>query len=117
MSLELFDFAPLFRLLDAHALWHLATIPLAAAWWRFLCSDAIDLESAQIGREVGTMPLSGGLTAPGGATPKTPGMSNGTFQSLASGSYPTKGGPGMTPRQQATPRSRSPGVTKGEMQE
>jgi hypothetical protein len=103
MSLELLDFAPFFRLLDAHALWHLSTIPLAAGWWRFLASDAIDLESAQVG---GSMPLSGTSAGLGGvATPKTPGMAS-TFQSLASGSYPSRG----------TPRTRSPGG-KGDLQE
>lgn len=43
MSLELLDFPPLWRALDAHSLWHLATIPLSAAWWAFLVRDANDL--------------------------------------------------------------------------
>lgn len=34
MSLELLDFAPLGRMLDTHALWHLATAPLAVAWYQ-----------------------------------------------------------------------------------
>ncbi|CAD6566169.1 MAG: hypothetical protein TREMPRED_002296 [Tremellales sp. Tagirdzhanova-0007] len=46
MSLELLDFAPLFRMMDAHSLWHASTIPLAIAWWTFLCSDAVELEGA-----------------------------------------------------------------------
>jgi hypothetical protein len=104
MSFELLDFAPLFRLLDAHALWHLATIPLAAGWWRFLTSDAIDLESAQMNKgEGGNMPLSGGASLSATAAPKTPAMSGGAFQALAGASYPVKGGPGG-----ASPRSRSP---------
>lgn len=39
-ALELFDFPPLFRLLDAHALWHLATVPLTLCWYRWLLEDA-----------------------------------------------------------------------------
>ncbi|KAF9407439.1 hypothetical protein BGZ94_002697, partial [Podila epigama] len=39
MSLELLDFAPLAGLVDAHALWHLATVPLVAHWYRFLAAD------------------------------------------------------------------------------
>lgn len=110
MSLELLDFPPFFRLLDAHALWHAATIPLAAGWWRFLCSDAIDMETAQVG---GNMPLTGGsggtagggLLSVGNGTPKTPGMASGVFPT---NTYPT--------------RARSPGrspiaSTKGDMQE
>lgn len=40
MSLEVLDFAPLGRIIDAHSLWHAATIPLGEAWWRFLETDA-----------------------------------------------------------------------------
>lgn len=111
MSFELLDFAPMFRLLDAHALWHLATIPLAAGWWRFLTSDAIDLESAQMNKGEGnTMPLSGGASLASMGTPKTPAMSGGAFQALAGASYPVKGGPGN-----GSPRSRSP-AGKGGLQ-
>ena len=39
-ALELFDFPPIARLLDAHALWHLVTVPLTAAWYRWLSNDA-----------------------------------------------------------------------------
>ncbi|GAA6042238.1 hypothetical protein JCM8097_005111 [Rhodosporidiobolus ruineniae] len=42
-GLELLDFAPLgpfgLRLLDAHALWHLSTIAVVRAWYRFLVAD------------------------------------------------------------------------------
>jgi hypothetical protein len=41
-TLELFDFAPWARVLDAHALWHLATAPLAVLWYDFLLTDAQD---------------------------------------------------------------------------
>ncbi|KAI0285234.1 Per1-like protein [Russula brevipes] len=41
-ALELFDFPPLGRVLDAHALWHLATAPLAVLWYDFLLTDAQD---------------------------------------------------------------------------
>ena len=44
-TLELLDFAPVgffgtnLRLLDAHALWHLSTIPVVWMWYRFLIKD------------------------------------------------------------------------------
>jgi hypothetical protein len=40
MRLELFDFSPAWGVFDAHSLWHMATIPLGAIWYRFLCNDA-----------------------------------------------------------------------------
>ncbi|KAI5118327.1 hypothetical protein M0805_006609 [Coniferiporia weirii] len=42
MSLELFDFPPFARVLDAHALWHAATVPIAELWYNFLVEDALD---------------------------------------------------------------------------
>ncbi|GFZ43402.1 hypothetical protein JCM24511_01122 [Saitozyma sp. JCM 24511] len=70
MSFELLDFAPVFRLLDAHALWHIATIPLAVGWWTFLCNDAIELEGSLLNARgvsaVGAdakMPLTGGAAS------------------------------------------------------
>lgn len=39
MALELFDFPPLWRVLDAHSLWHFSTIPLMALWYRFIFLD------------------------------------------------------------------------------
>lgn len=41
-SLELLDFPPWERVVDAHALWHLSTVPLAALWYDFLIQDATD---------------------------------------------------------------------------
>jgi len=41
-AFELFDFPPWARVLDAHALWHLATAPLAVLWYDFLITDAQD---------------------------------------------------------------------------
>ncbi|EUC59752.1 Mn2+ homeostasis protein (Per1) [Rhizoctonia solani AG-3 Rhs1AP] len=41
-SLELFDFPPWCRTIDAHALWHLATVPIVPIWYRFLVKDALD---------------------------------------------------------------------------
>lgn len=38
--LELLDFAPILRLLDAHALWHLATVPITSMWYDWLADDA-----------------------------------------------------------------------------
>ncbi|RKP11932.1 Per1-like protein, partial [Piptocephalis cylindrospora] len=39
MSLELLDFPPLAWAIDAHSLWHLATVPLVWLWYRFLLAD------------------------------------------------------------------------------
>ncbi len=39
MSLELFDFPALGRVIDAHSLWHLATIFLASGWYTFIIRD------------------------------------------------------------------------------
>ncbi|KAJ6546817.1 Per1-like protein [Mycena capillaripes] len=41
-ALELFDFPPLLRVIDAHSLWHLATAPIAMLWYDFLIEDARD---------------------------------------------------------------------------
>jgi hypothetical protein len=104
MSFELLDFPPIFRLIDAHALWHAATIPLTVAWWTFMCNDAIELEGAQLGARgvsgVGLgadekMPLTGsggeGVNGVGAEErkeiePKTP-----SFTQLAAGTAPPKG--------------------------
>jgi hypothetical protein len=42
MSLELLDFPPWGRAIDAHALWHLSTAPIAVLWYDFLVEDALD---------------------------------------------------------------------------
>jgi hypothetical protein len=39
MSLEVFDFPPYLGTLDAHSLWHAATIPLAPLFYQFLLHD------------------------------------------------------------------------------
>ncbi|KAJ6630255.1 Per1-like-domain-containing protein [Mycena sp. CBHHK59/15] len=41
-ALELFDFPPVARVIDAHSLWHLATAPIAVMWYDFLVQDARD---------------------------------------------------------------------------
>lgn len=41
-ALELFDFPPWNRIIDAHALWHLSTSPIVLLWWSFLINDALD---------------------------------------------------------------------------
>ncbi|BBN16992.1 post-GPI attachment to proteins factor 3 [Marchantia polymorpha subsp. ruderalis] len=38
--LEVFDFAPVWGVLDAHALWHAVTVPLTVFWWSFIKDDA-----------------------------------------------------------------------------
>ncbi|ORX93038.1 Per1-like protein [Basidiobolus meristosporus CBS 931.73] len=40
MSLELFDFPPIFEALDAHSLWHAATVPILFYWYTYLIEDA-----------------------------------------------------------------------------
>lgn len=39
-ALELFDFPPFMLLFDAHALWHLLTVPLGFYWYKFWSDDA-----------------------------------------------------------------------------
>lgn len=41
-SLELFDFPPWARIIDAHSLWHLSTAPIALRWYDFLVEDSLD---------------------------------------------------------------------------
>lgn len=41
-ALELFDFFPWFRIIDAHSLWHLSTAPITLFWYDFLIQDALD---------------------------------------------------------------------------
>ncbi|KAL9230862.1 hypothetical protein vseg_006157 [Gypsophila vaccaria] len=40
MLLEIYDFPPYEGFVDAHALWHAATIPLTYCWWSFIKDDA-----------------------------------------------------------------------------
>ncbi|TFK65710.1 Per1-like protein [Pluteus cervinus] len=42
-SLELLDFPPWFRTIDAHSLWHLVTAPIALKWYDYLIQDSADL--------------------------------------------------------------------------
>ena len=39
LSLEVLDFPPIAGLLDAHALWHLCTVPLIYMWYGFVFAD------------------------------------------------------------------------------
>ncbi|EGN96362.1 hypothetical protein SERLA73DRAFT_59005 [Serpula lacrymans var. lacrymans S7.3] len=41
-ALELFDFPPWGRIIDAHSLWHLSTAPIVKFWYDFLIEDALD---------------------------------------------------------------------------
>ncbi|KAF8653417.1 hypothetical protein AX16_003960 [Volvariella volvacea WC 439] len=41
-ALELFDFPPWWGVIDAHALWHLSTVPIAEMWYWFLVEDSKD---------------------------------------------------------------------------
>ena len=40
LSLEILDFPPIMGFLDAHALWHLCTVPLIYLWYCFILADA-----------------------------------------------------------------------------
>lgn len=44
-ALEVFDFAPWWDLVDAHALWHAATVPLSYVFWGFLQQDMLSYAS------------------------------------------------------------------------
>nr|SVE78888.1 EOG090X0702 [Daphnia lumholtzi] len=48
---ELLDFPPLFWVLDAHALWHLSTAPLAILWYKFLIDDCNYMEGQKLNLE------------------------------------------------------------------
>jgi hypothetical protein len=41
--LEVFDFPPWRRIIDAHSLWHLATVPIIIGWYDFLLDDSLDM--------------------------------------------------------------------------
>ena len=40
IALELLDFPPIWRIIDAHSLWHLSTIPVIKLWYDCLVKDA-----------------------------------------------------------------------------
>lgn len=42
VGLEVFDFPPWRRVIDAHSLWHLATVPIIVGWYGFLLNDSLD---------------------------------------------------------------------------
>jgi len=42
MALELLDFPAIGRAIDAHSLWHAATIPIASLWYSCILRDALD---------------------------------------------------------------------------
>eukprot|EP00842_Homolaphlyctis_polyrhiza_P000930 jgi/Hompol1/1838/HPOL_004827-RA len=48
MSLELFDFPPIWGVFDAHALWHAATVPIVPLYWSFFLDDALFTSTAAI---------------------------------------------------------------------
>lgn len=41
---EAFDFGPIWRLFDAHAIWHLCTIPVVHFWYDFIEGDLVHME-------------------------------------------------------------------------
>ena len=54
MLLEVLDFPPLLRAsLDAHALWHLATVPLVYLFYRFIVSDITSAAGSAPGLSLG----------------------------------------------------------------
>ncbi|GFZ15276.1 Per1-like family protein [Actinidia rufa] len=40
MLLEIYDFSPYWKLIDAHSLWHAIAIPITFLWWSFIRDDA-----------------------------------------------------------------------------
>jgi len=53
MLLEVLDFPPLWWLLDAHALWHAATVPLTYLWYKFLFADVAFVAGSCGGLQLG----------------------------------------------------------------
>jgi len=41
VALELLDFPPIYWIVDSHAIWHFATVPLPLLWFRFAAADAL----------------------------------------------------------------------------
>ncbi|KAH8253532.1 hypothetical protein KR032_005908 [Drosophila birchii] len=48
MGLELLDFPPILWIFDAHALWHLATVPLASLYYDFMIEDCRTLRQEKV---------------------------------------------------------------------
>lgn len=48
MALELFDFPAIWRILDAHALWHASTIPVIKLWYDVLLEDGRWLAASRV---------------------------------------------------------------------
>ncbi|KAI9008952.1 putative Mn2+ homeostasis protein [Phycomyces nitens] len=49
MGLEVFDFPPWFGAVDAHALWHAATIPVIPLFYQFILKDIkLDIQTADV---------------------------------------------------------------------
>ncbi|CAF1931132.1 unnamed protein product [Brassica oleracea] len=40
LDYEIYDFSPYGGYVDAHSIWHLATVPLTILWWSFIRDDA-----------------------------------------------------------------------------
>lgn len=45
-SLEIFDIPPIWGILDSHALWHLATIPIIFVWYKFYITDLLTIHTS-----------------------------------------------------------------------
>lgn len=55
MILEIFDFEPFLWSVDSHALWHLATAPIHAFWYKFVIADCLylfDYKDSSPGRKL-----------------------------------------------------------------
>ena len=55
--LEMLDFEPLWWTLDAHAVWHAATVLMPLIWFRFIIADCLHLESIRIQESKSRLPL------------------------------------------------------------
>ena len=53
--LELMDFPPLLWAVDAHALWHLSTIPIPLLWYRYVSCSTTQYRCGEVANSHGHM--------------------------------------------------------------
>ncbi|TNY20712.1 Per1-like-domain-containing protein, partial [Rhodotorula diobovata] len=87
-ALELLDFPPLgpggLRLLDAHALWHLSTVPVVRAWYAFLEKDVRWIDGQGEGGDPGSvLPAAPSLSAASSAGARGRGAAAGASGQVA----------------------------------
>lgn len=50
-ALEVYDFPPAFKFLDAHSLWHLSSAPITIIFYRFITEDCNQLRKESLPKE------------------------------------------------------------------